>query len=261
MTTLALMMMTGCATGPRGHDAFGPVPRHYACPPTAAPMTIDGRADEAAWANAPWTEMFIDIQGDHMPRPRFDTRAKMLWDEDALYVYAWMEEPHVWGSLTKHDSIVYHDNDFEIFIDPDGDLENYYEVEVNVLGTIFDLLLVKTYINGGPADHDWSFEGMEYAIDVDGTINDPTDTDRSWTVEFRLPWTGMQPDPGMRIPPQAGDTWRINFSRVQWHHRVSRGEYVKVPKTPEDNWVWSPQGKINMHLPQHWGYLEFTGAP
>jgi hypothetical protein len=28
---------------------------------------------------------------------------------------------------------------------------------------------------------------------------------------------------------------------------------------PEDNWVWSPQGLIDMHVPEHWGYITFKG--
>ena len=48
--------------------------------------------------------------------------------------------------------------------------------------------------------------------------------------------------------PQNGTEWRINFSRVEW-----------TPGKPrEDNWVWSPQGLIDMHVPEHWGYLHFT---
>ena len=29
------------------------------------------------------------------------------------------------------------------------------------------------------------------------------------------------------------------------------------PKTKEDNWVWSPQGLINMHVPVKWGRVRF----
>lgn len=41
-------------------------------------------------------------------------------------------------------------------------------------------------------------------------------------------------------------------------------EYRKVlnPETgkpyPEDNWVWSPMGIINMHYPELWGYVVFS---
>ena len=41
---------------------------------------------------------------------------------------ALLEEPKPWASLTLHDSVIFKDNDFEIFIDPDGDNHNYYEV-------------------------------------------------------------------------------------------------------------------------------------
>ena len=36
-------------------------------------------------------------------------------------------------------------------------------------------------------------------------------------------------------------------------------QYVKDPAYPnEDNWVWSQQGEINMHLPERWGFLQFS---
>lgn len=182
----------------------------------------------------------------------------MLWDDEFLYVAGRFEEPHVWGRLTEHDEIVYYDNDFEIFIDPNGDTAEYYEIEVNALGTIFDLFMVRTYIDGGPALHDWDMKGMKYAIHIEGTLNDPSNIDEYWSVEFALPWSHLAPAAHMPTPPEDGDVWRINFSRVQWQHQVIDGAYSKVPNTPENNWVWSPQGAINMHLPQHWGYVEFT---
>jgi hypothetical protein len=35
---------------------------------------------------------------------------------------------------------------------------------------------------------------------------------------------------------------------------------VKAPHLAEDNWVWSPQGLINMHVPERWGWVEFAGS-
>ena len=46
---------------------------------------------------------------------------------------------------------------------------------------------------------------------------------------------------------KAGNTWRINFSRVEWL------------KKPEENWVWSATGRIDMHMPERWGYLYLSG--
>jgi hypothetical protein len=64
-----------------------------------------------------------------------------------------------------------------------------------------------------------------------------------------------------KVPPAHGAQWRVNFSRVEWKHEVVGGKYRKVPKKPEDNWVWSPQGIISMHRPETWGYVQFSTVP
>jgi hypothetical protein len=64
------------------------VPKGYICNRTATPIRVDGTLDEAAWREAPWTDAFVDIEGDAKPRPRFRTRAKMLWDDDYFYIAA-----------------------------------------------------------------------------------------------------------------------------------------------------------------------------
>jgi hypothetical protein len=102
------------------------LPRAYACRHTRQPVTIDGRLDDQVWQHADWTENFIDIQGPTLPPPRLRTRAKMLWDDQYFYVGVRMGEPHVWGKLSERDAVIYYDNDFEVFIDPDGDNHLYY---------------------------------------------------------------------------------------------------------------------------------------
>ena len=76
-------------------------PRRYVAYRSASPPAIDGRLDEPAWAAAAWTDAFVDIEGDRRPRPRFATRAKMLWDDEYFYVAAELEEPHVWATLDR----------------------------------------------------------------------------------------------------------------------------------------------------------------
>lgn len=252
-------LLAGCAAQQPVRDAPAATaaPRRYACYRAQQAIVIDGRLDDAGWGRAVWTAAFVDIRGAAGPPPRYQTRMKLAWDEEYLYVGAWLAEPHVWATLTEHDQIVFHDNDFEVFIDPDGDRRNYYEIEVNPLGTIFDLFLVRTYRDGGPALHGWDLKGMRHAVFVDGTLNDPSDTDRGWSVEFALPFKALAEAAGMTCPPAVGDVWRVNCSRVEWRHRVVGGRYEKIPDTDEDNWVWSPQGVINMHLPQYWGCVEF----
>ena len=245
----------------------GALPRSYVAPYFGAdPLgvdgpVIDGVLDDPHWALAKWSADHVDIEGVDGPAPRHRTRTKIGWDDEALYVAAEMEEPHLWAEMTEHDSVIWHEDDFEIFVDPDGDREQYLEVEINALGTIFDLRLERTYIDGGPAVHDWSWAGMRSAVALRGTLNDPRDVDEGWSVEFALPWTAIIDSAGdMALPPEPGDVWRLNFSRVDWPLEVRDGRYVKVDGAAESNWVWSPQGAINMHLPEHWGFVRFDRA-
>ena len=248
-------------------EAMPYAPKRYVAYRAPAPLKVDGKLDEAAWAGAAWTDAFVDIEGDKRGRPRLRTRAKMLWDDERFYVAAEMEEPDVWGTLTERDSVIFHDNDFEVFIDPDGDTHDYYELEVNALGTPWDLLLVKPYRDGGPAIHGWDIAGLQVGVEVRGTINKPGDRDEGWSVEIAMPWTTLKEAAPERRVPREGDQWRINFSRVEWDADVVRGKYAKRLKPgtkdplPEHNWVWSPQGAVNMHMPERWGFVQFSDLP
>ncbi|MBU0983511.1 MAG: carbohydrate-binding family 9-like protein, partial [candidate division Zixibacteria bacterium] len=198
------------------------------------------------------------------PSPRFATRAKMLWDDTYFYVAGDMEEPDVWAKLTDRDAVIYYDNDFEVFIDPDGDTHEYYELEVNAFGTEWDLFLGKPYRDGGPAIHAWDIRGLKSAVHIDGTLNRPGDTDRGWSIEIAIPWVVLKECAHRDTPPNDGDQWRVNFSRVEWQTRVVDGRYEKVVDSadgkplPENNWVWSPQGLIAMHYPEMWGLVQFS---
>ncbi|WP_181163694.1 carbohydrate-binding family 9-like protein [Pontibacter mangrovi] len=240
-------------------------PRHYVTHFTSRAPSIDGRLEDDVWQQAAWTELFTDIEGDKKPAPTFATRVKMAWDNDYLYIAAELKEPHVWANLTEHDEVVYYDNDFEVFIDPDNDTHQYFEVEVNALNTIFDLFLAKPYRNNSGALIAWNMHGLKSAVQVQGTLNNPADTDKSWAVEMAIPFRSVTVGNHTRVPDE-GTLWRINFSRVQWDVEVTDGKYKKRKDEngkplPEHNWVWSPQGVVNMHLPERWGYLYFSREP
>jgi hypothetical protein len=237
-------------------------PRGYVCYRADRPIAVDGKLDDAAWKAAPWSDAFVDIEGASRPVPRFRTRMKMLWDDECLYIAAELEEPHVQATLREHDSVIFRDNDFEVFLNPQGDSHLYAELELNALNTTWDLLLPKPYRDGGRAVDAWEITGLRTAVHVDGTLNDPSDKDHGWTVEIAWPWKGLKELTSRPVPPRDGDAWRINFSRVEWEYTIGEGHYHKVEGKPEANWVWSPQGVIDMHRPEQWGYVQFsTAAP
>jgi hypothetical protein len=244
-----------------------PHPQGYVAYQVANKPVIDGLLDDAQWMAANWSEAFQDIRGGDFPAPDQLTQMKMLWDKDFLYIGVKLNEDHIWATYTEREAIIFQENDIEIFIDPDGDTHNYYEIEINALGTLWDLLMTKPYKNGGRPINGWNINDFEYAIHLDGTINDPLDTDYFWSIEMAIPWKSLsQSGPNFK-PPLDGEQWRINFSRVQWQIEPAAKGYAKMinPETgkrfPEDNWVWSPVGVVNMHLPERWGYVQFSHIP
>jgi hypothetical protein len=95
-------------------------------------------------------------------------------------------------------------------------------------------------------------------VQVDGTLNCSEDADRGWTVEVAIPWTSMADHALTPCPPRPGDQWRVNFSRVEWLFDRAKGGYLRKEGIPCDNWVWSPQGEVNMHIPEMWGFVQFS---
>jgi len=238
------------------------LPKHYIVNKINDQINIDGRDDELAWNNAIYTDDFIDIEGNKIPSQK--TNVKMLWDEKFLYVFAKLYENHIWGDITKRDEVIYYNNDFEVFINPNDDVFSYGEIEINALGTEWDLFLNRPYRLKGKADSSWDINGLKSAVDISGTLNDPNDLDDYWTVEIAIPLKEIEKlnTSGKDEKVISGDIWRINFSRVNWDFEINNGVYSRKKENgkylPEYNWVWSPQGIINMHVPENWGYLVFS---
>lgn len=263
-----LLLLTGPAQAQKafqGLEELFTTPQGYVVQHTTQALTMDGNLQESAWQQAAWTTDFVDIEGNRKPRPTWSTKVKMLWNDSTLFVAATLQEPQVWATQTHHDDIIFKDNDFEVFIDPDNNTHQYFEIEVNALNKTFELFLPKPYRNRGDALVSWDAAGLRSGVQVQGTLNHSQDTDTGWTVEMAIPLQSLR----MGYPwqqPKEGALWRINFSRVEWDTRPVDGRNDKLTDAkgtnlPEHNWVWSPQGVINMHYPERWGYLQFSRIP
>jgi len=257
---------------------------HYTAHRARGPMAVDGRLDEPDWKAAARSPRFSDLvrgePGIH------DTRAAVLWDDERLYVGYWVEEPFVEGTLTERDSLIYKNNDVELFI---AGRDAYYELEVNSLGTIYEVFFiweeawekagyarlpefdrrqegVRPFRGVGFKDHPrgprigywkWDLPGLKSAVHVDGTLNDNSDRDRGWTVEIEIPWAGLaqlaRPD-GRSLPPRDGDVWRIDLSRFN--------QYKEAPPARDPGgWAWSPHGAWDSHIPEVFPSIHFSSRP
>ncbi len=233
----------------------------YVCGKCDLPPVIDGKGDDAAWDGVRELSPLRDIEGSAIPH---ECRIKMLWDEQYLYILADMDEPRLWATLKEHDSVIYQDPDFEVFIDPDADGLNYIELEINALNTIWDLFIHRPYRFDDPHIlHDWDIRGLKHAVHLRGTLNQPGDTDKGWSVELAIPWssiTGHANQPRTGKAPAPGTEMRFNFSRVNWQVQEDAQSpcgYSKLP-VPESNHVWAPTGVVNIHQPEHWGRVIFS---
>ncbi len=235
-------------------------PKSYIAYHTAEQITIDGLSSENSWKKSKSTDLFVDIEGSKIPK--YKTSVKMLWDDEYLYFFAEMEEPHVWGNLKQRDTIIFYNNDFEIFIDPDNDTHNYYEFEINALNTLWDLFITKPYREGTPILNDWDANGFQSAVQLNGTLNNPNDIDKGWSIEIAIPFKAFKTSYYHKNVPK-NKFWRVNFSRVNWDFDLQNNRYYRKKDEkgkfkPEYNWVWSPIGVINMHRPEDWGYVYFS---
>ena len=220
LTITGLLLAATLTAAAQGH-------RSYDCYRTIDKIKVDGKLNEASWQAAPLSEPFVDIRGvDFKPAPTKQTHMKMVWDDQCLYIAGIIEEDEVTASLKERDAIIYRDNDFEVFIDPDGDGKFYFEFECNAYGTLMDLIMDKPYNEGGNFFMPWDCKNVRLKVHVDGKINNTRKTDKGWTVEWAIPFDALTI--GFDSPVKL-KTWRINFSRVEWLRKEGL----------EENWVWT----------------------
>lgn len=73
--------------------------------------------------------------------------------------------------------------------------------------------------------------------------------DKGWSVEIAFDWKSMAPQAiGVSCPQKHGDQWRVNMSRV---HRDRKDAFTH-------DWTWSCQGLGSMHVPEMYGYVQFS---
>jgi len=260
-------------------------PNVYIAPYTKPIVEINGDIDKKEWNDVPWSNPFDDIRGkeDAVPDERPDhacqTRMKMMWDDEFLYIAAMIEsDMEVRATYEERNSPIYHqDSDFEVFVDTNSSCHDYKELEMNAINTVWNLMLDKPYIDGGrehsgrianPGDEDFYevYRQKTAARLVEGSLNDQSGDQRTvWTVEIALSHRDTlnrdrvhETDTSTSMMmPKEGDLWRINFSRVE--------------KKGTLNWTWQKQsvwdptlrkycGKVDMHMPDAWGYIRFGPA-
>jgi len=253
------------------------------CHRVKEPIHVDGDLEKPAWKEAEKSGNFVDLVTGE--QAFLNTRMASLWDDKRLYIGFWVEEPALRASLTERDSLVWFDNDVEVFFDGE---DCYYEFEINTYGTVYEVFFIyqdalkkgsrfdipefdlhernvdilcgfqdstryKKHKRGRRwAFMDWDFPGLESAVKVEGKINDPSTVDKGWSVELAFPWEGFRTlQPGKAWPPKAGDSLRFQCFRFEAlrYHGKTVSESV--------GWALNKHGAYDSHTPENFACLRF----
>ena len=208
-------------------------------------IDIDGQLDEVAWTAAPdvgkfqfpWYQAGVKEQ----------TVAKLLWDNENLYVSFLCEDAHIWAEAMQRDGPVYRDDCVEVFAAPNpAQPKTYFNIEMNVLGIFLD-----EYHPGErekKVEGKWNGEGIRIATSIAGSLNDDEDEDQYWILEAAIPLKNYAQAGGV-VPPQPGDVWYLGLNRCGG-------------KTNQQYSQWAPSQtkRPNFHRPIDFGPVTFSSA-
>ncbi|MDA0347823.1 MAG: carbohydrate-binding family 9-like protein [Verrucomicrobia bacterium] len=207
---------------------------------TDSVISIDGQLNETAWLSATSLDVFEFPWWEAGRKEQ--TQAKLLWDDQYLYVSFICEDAHIWGDHTERDSPVYLDDCVEVFTSPNPDtLDIYFNLEMNVLGQSLDHI----HPEGPGSKADWDPE-VKIATTVDGTLNDDSDIDRHWILEVAIPFASFS-QVAKHTPPEPGDEWRLNLNRLGGKSNFQKSQWS--PSIPENT---------SFHAPQFFGRVTFA---
>ena len=195
------------------------------------PGSLAADAGHSGWRDAESVLLRENVTGVHPPQV---TRVRSVWNDEAWCLLFESEDTYPWATLTERDGPLWTEEVVEVFLDPFGDLQSYFEVEINSLGTVVDLVLRRT-ASGWRKDFTWQVEGLGSAT---------RRTAGGWAAELRIPFASVAAG-----TPRIGENWRANFLRID------------RPEGPGSEGVlsaWSPTGMRNFHRPEFFGTVEFA---
>ena len=187
--------------------------------------------------SALWCDLGPVVFGDAVTgaTPQQGTEVRAAWDGHEWRILFHAHDEDAWATFTERDAALYEEETVEVFFDPQGDLESYFEIEVNPLGTVLDLVFRRSR-SGYKGDRAWDCEGLRTLVRKDAG---------AWTAELAIPFASVT-----NIPPQPGTQWRVNFCRID---RPSRDGSI-----PRELSAWSPPMRASFHTPERFGIVEFV---
>nr|WP_199002398.1 carbohydrate-binding family 9-like protein [Flavobacterium sp. ASV13] len=200
-------------------------------------LTIDGDLSD-------WKTSFLGpfVVHDSGKKATQDTFVSLTWNDENLYIAYRVLDSKITGKPQKKDSQIFNTDDLvEVFIDPDGDGQNYVEIGVNAFSSYYDMLLkcISPNCGGWNTSIDFDIPGIETQSKI---------TPEGFTTEIKIPFSGLETiKNGNFTKPKVGSKWKGNTFRIDYGNTT---EYLALQPYKSL--------QFGFHQPQEFAVFEFV---
>jgi hypothetical protein len=183
-------------------------------------LVIDGRLDEAEWQRATPATNFRQRQPHEGSPSTQRSEVRLLYDDDALYVGAWLYDSHpdsILSLLARRDESTPSDEFYANF-DSFRDRRTAFSFAITPGGVKTDQLIY----DGNQIDVSWN------AVWDGATARDTA----GWYVEYRIPFSQLP----FSMPSDGAITWNVGFFRWIARNRED-SQWSLIPQTAA---AWVP---------------------
>jgi len=190
----------------------------YRCPKISGRIRIDGTLNDPSWEKAERLEFFVPAT---LEQPASITHAKLLYDDEFLYIGFKCFDDDIRATYRKRDSFTWEEDVVEVFLKPSPEKTEYFEFEFSPIKTIFDAFIPgPDHIHRVVECSKWNCSGIVVETFIDGTLNDTSDIDRYWSMEIAIPFKGLPVLKGK--PPATGDKWLFHLARYDYSYSLKK---------------------------------------
>jgi len=167
------------------------------------------------------------------------SECRYLWDATGLYLGIEAQDHELSAIETEHEGETWKDDGFDLMLDTENNggtdhgQPGDFHIIVSIMGVTTD---------SGDGEKSWD-PNLSIAVIMEGTVNDRSDVDQGYRIEFFLSWSDMGID-----PPRAGDIWGMDVSLNDRFNDEYR----------QDFW-WNSTG-AGSNDPEGWGDMVFLGS-
>jgi hypothetical protein len=214
------------------------------------PIIVDGKMDEASWKNAEVRTFSYFYRGDK-PVEKQNTKFRMLWDNENLYLFYECEDTSLTSRETNFDARPYLDDCAEFFCVPVPDsLYMHFGFEINITKAAYDYIVLWRYYNNRTIFIRGYNPVYKVEVTYDGTINNDKDKDRMWQMEFAIPFAAFD-DFQFISRPKPGVRWAFQAVRQDRNYVEDRFRSTSTLFPIYDI-------RKDVHQPHRFGLMEFT---